>query len=138
MGMRILHLAQRSDWSSATGPDTQGWYRWSTRGRTLDDVGFLHASTSTQLPGVVSRFYADVDLTRYVVLVIDVDRCESGGTPVRWDAVGDDFFPHLYGPLPTAAVVATLVLPTVDGRLDTDALYTGVAGLDVADRAPSV
>lgn len=137
MGVRILHLAERKAWSAVTGPDAEGWYRWSTRGLTLDEVGYLHASTSTQLPGVISRFYADVHLPDYVVLVIDVDRCESGGTPVRWDPVGDDLFPHLYGPLPTVAVVATVALTSRTDALDPAALVSGFAGLDVARHAPT-
>lgn len=136
MAARILHLAERSIWASVTGPDGDGFYRESTRGRTLSDEGFLHASTSAQLPGVVQRFYADVDPADFLILVIDVDRCESGGTPVRWDPVGDDRFPHLYGPLAATAVVATVALPVQDGRPDPDGLAAALAGLDVLEQPP--
>lgn len=137
MAAHVLHLAERSVWASVTGPDGDGFYRVSTRGRTLADEGFLHASTSRQLPGVVQRFYADVDPADFLVLVIDVDRCESGGTPVRWDPVGNDVFPHLYGPLAATAVVATVALPVRDGRLDAEDLVAALAGLDVLDQPPA-
>jgi uncharacterized protein (DUF952 family) len=107
--MRILHLADRGPWSAArAGAD----YTESTRGRSLADEGFLHACTSAQLPGVVQRYYTDADPAAYLLLVVDVDACESAGTPVRWDPVGDDHYPHLYGPLPVAAVVADLAIET--------------------------
>ncbi|MGN6302994.1 MAG: DUF952 domain-containing protein, partial [Angustibacter sp.] len=55
--MRILHAALPDDWSRAR---LDGSYDVSTRGRTLVDEGFIHASTLQQLPGVLDRFYADV------------------------------------------------------------------------------
>ncbi|MTD14513.1 DUF952 domain-containing protein [Nakamurella sp. YIM 132087] len=127
--MRILHLAGLPAWSAVTAPGATTGYTESTRGMDLAEVGFLHASTSAQLPGVIDRFYADVDLATMVVLVIDVDLCEAGGSPVRWDPVGDQEFPHIYGPLPVAAVVATLPpIRDADGGL----APLDLTGLDVA------
>jgi glutathione S-transferase len=42
----IFHLALPEDWQSAF---ETGEYRWSTRGKTLDVVGFIHCSTSVQI-----------------------------------------------------------------------------------------
>lgn len=80
--MRVLHLAELTQWDAA---QTTGAYRWSTRGVTLEQEGFIHASTSTQLPGVARRFYADVDPTEYALLVIDIDLAEQAGTTLRWE-----------------------------------------------------
>ncbi|GGM04131.1 DUF952 domain-containing protein [Nakamurella endophytica] len=130
--MRILHLAERADWDRAVAG---GGYRTSTRGQSLDDAGFLHACTTAQLAGVLERYYADADLGRHVVLVVDVDLCAAAGSPVRWDPVGPagERFPHVYGPLPVPAVVAALpVTRAPDGR----AVVPDVAGLDVAGAPP--
>jgi uncharacterized protein (DUF952 family) len=50
--MTILHLAHRDDWERALAT---GEYRTSTRGATLDDVGFIHASYPDQLPRVADE-----------------------------------------------------------------------------------
>ena len=79
-----------------------GEYRVSTRGATLDEVGFIHAATQEQVDGVQARYYADAgDL---VLLTIDTDRLIS---PWRFDPVGEQEFPHIYGPLNLDAVVRT-------------------------------
>ncbi len=133
--MRVLHLAAAEHWDAA---QTTGQYRWSTRGATLDEVGYVHASTSAQLPGVVRAFYADADPTEYVLLVIDVDAAERAGSSVRWERPpgAESSFPHFYGPLPVSAVVAALPLAAGDppaGRFT----LPDLTGLDVASTPPS-
>ncbi|HZI97979.1 MAG TPA: DUF952 domain-containing protein [Actinomycetales bacterium] len=95
--MRILHLALASDWESARDA---GAYEISTRGLTLAEVGFVHAATADQLPGVAQRFYAEV-AEPLVLLVL-----EAAGSPVRWERTPEGVFPHVHGPVPVAAVVA--------------------------------
>ena len=124
--MRILHVADRSLWAAALTGDS---YQWSTRDRTLQQEGFLHASTAGQLPGVLARYYADVDPADHVLLVIDVEACAAAGSPVRWDPVTDTRFPHIYGPLPVTAVVAQLDLAGPAGVPE-------LAGLDVVADPP--
>ncbi len=96
----VFHLALPGDWSDA---QEVGEYRISTRGRSLDDEGFIHCSTESQLEATANRFYAD--LKSLVVLTVDL----SGvGCEVRWEPPvpgSDELFPHLYGPMPLAAVV---------------------------------
>jgi len=97
----VHHLALPHDWATAVGAGT---YRMSTRGRTLDEVGFVHCATAEQVAGVANRFYADVD--ELVLLTIDPSRT---GVELRWEPPTpgvDELFPHLYGPLPVAAVRA--------------------------------
>ncbi|NEB05538.1 DUF952 domain-containing protein [Streptomyces sp. SID13726] len=96
---RIVHLTERSLWEEARA---RGTYEISTRGRTLQEEGFIHCSTRAQLPGTARRFFAGVaDL---VVLVIDPDRL---GVPLKYEAArpGGEEFPHVYGPIPVDAVV---------------------------------
>ena len=101
--MRILHAALPADWAVA---HENGSYDTSTRGVTLAEADFVHASTAAQLPGVLARFYADVPAVD--LLVIDIERLEHEGATVRWEPVegaGDGRYPHLYGVVPTVAVV---------------------------------
>ncbi|MEH3077232.1 MAG: DUF952 domain-containing protein [Quadrisphaera sp.] len=95
--MRVLHLASRSVWERA---QRDGAYRGSTLGADLEEVGFVHASTADQLPGVVERFYAGEDLADHVLLVVDVGACEAAGSSVRWEGPVEHGgpFPHVYGP----------------------------------------
>jgi uncharacterized protein (DUF952 family) len=75
----------------------------STRGRTLDEEGFIHCSASAaQGIGVARRFYDDAD-EPLVVLTIDPGRVPS---EIRFETPPDasEEFPHIYGPLPIVAV----------------------------------
>jgi uncharacterized protein (DUF952 family) len=96
----IHHLALAADWAAA---QEAGEYRVSTRGATVDEVGFVHAAHAHQVAGVAERYYSDVtdDL---VLLVIDPDRL---GVPVVEEVPpgGTEAFPHVYGPVRVDAVV---------------------------------
>jgi uncharacterized protein (DUF952 family) len=95
----IYHLALAQDWAQA---QRDGQYTASTRGRTLAEEGFIHASTAAQVDQVADAFYRDApDL---VLLVIDTERV---GSPIRYELVPGqaDPYPHIYGPLNPDAVV---------------------------------
>jgi uncharacterized protein (DUF952 family) len=98
---RILHAALPADWAAAR---IAGHYAVSTRGSSLAEVGFIHASTQSQLPGVLEFAYTDLD--DLVLLVLDVEELGAAGSPVRWDDVpgAPKPFPHIYGPVPTTIV----------------------------------
>lgn len=95
---RIFHIATAADWRRTL---ETGTYTTSTVGRTLAEEGFIHASRRDQVQGVFDRYYAGLgeDL---VLLTIDPARLES---EVRVEAVGDDAYPHVYGPINRSAVV---------------------------------
>ncbi len=98
----IFHAALPEDWAAAFAT---GEYTTSTRGMTLAEVGFIHLSTHEQIEGVANHFYGDVD--QLVLLTVDPTRVSA---EIRWEppAPGvDELFPHIYGPLPIAAVVRT-------------------------------
>ncbi|MBM5792085.1 MAG: DUF952 domain-containing protein [Cyanobacteria bacterium M_surface_10_m1_298] len=97
----LYHLALPSDWQQAR---QLGDYRISTRGQSLEQVGFIHASYAHQLEATHQRFYADVSDLR--LLVIDPDRLAAHGVAVRAESApcSGELFPHLFGPLPLDAV----------------------------------
>lgn len=100
----IYHIAQAGDWEQARAA---GEYLVSTRGRSLAEVGFIHASTAAQVAGVANAFYQDAG--ELVVLVIDPGLLTS---PVRFEEVpgAPEAFPHIYGPLNAGAVTGVLPL----------------------------
>jgi len=104
--VRIFHIATVADWEAAR---LSGTYTTSTRGRSLEEEGYLHASREDQWEGVRERFYADVT-EPLVLLVIDTARLD---VPVVEEAPAPgvtETFPHVYGPLRPEAVVETVVL----------------------------
>ncbi len=108
----IWHLALDEQWCAARDV---GRYEWSTLGRTLQEQGYIHASTASQVEGVARSFYAEVDAP-LVLLELDVHALEAAGSPVCWETVpgAPDPFPHVYGPLPLSAVVS--VTPYAVGK----------------------
>jgi uncharacterized protein (DUF952 family)/GNAT superfamily N-acetyltransferase len=114
----LLHLIEPAAWRAAL---TVG----AVRPPSLDEGGFVHLSTPEQVHLPAERLYPGRrDL---VLLVVDPARLSD---PVRWEpGVPADpdgsLFPHLYGPLPTSAVIAVvpyrppvpLVLPAPGDRL---------------------
>jgi uncharacterized protein (DUF952 family) len=99
----IHHVATTADWAAAL---ESGAYTTSTRGVTLEQEGFLHASRADQVGGVYDRYYADAD-EPLVLLTIDTDLLD---VPWREDPVGDDTYPHVYGPLSPVAVIDARLL----------------------------
>jgi uncharacterized protein (DUF952 family) len=104
----ILHFCLASSWD----PGAE-FYAASS----LHTQGFIHCSTVDQLTTPANLLARGVP--GLVVLEID-----PAGLPVRWEP-GDppdeagSLFPHLYGPLPTSAVVAVHDFPPgPDGRFE--------------------
>jgi len=100
----LYHLALAEEWQQALAV---GAYQRSTRGLTIEQVGFLHASHGDQIEATFERFYADAGPVR--LLSIDPQRLGAAGLEVREEPAPEsgELFPHLYGgPLPCAAVLA--------------------------------
>lgn len=93
----LHHLALADDWAGAV---LAGEYTRSTIGRSLAEEGFIHMSRGRQVRATADRFYRG--RTDVVLLTVDPDRL---GAAVVDEAVGDDRFPHLYGPMPVSAVI---------------------------------
>jgi uncharacterized protein (DUF952 family) len=104
--VRIFHIATLADWEAA---QRDGAYRTSTRGVTLAEEGFIHASREDQWEGVRAAFYADVT-EPLVLLEIDTDLL---GVPLVEEPPAPgvtETFPHIYGELAPTAVVAVTPL----------------------------
>lgn len=99
----IYHLAEAAEWEAAL---REGRYTRSTLGRSLEQEGFVHASSDEQWPVVRRRFYANVEGP---LVLLEIDESLVGSPVVQ--EVGDpatgETFPHVYGPIPVAAVVRT-------------------------------
>jgi glutathione S-transferase len=119
----IYHLALTEEWQAG---QRQGSYRRSTRGLSLEQVGFIHASRADQLAATYRRFYGDAGPV--TLLTIDPQRLTA---PLRYEPApqgggdagsvgivmaggkesaeggekGSELFPHIYGPLPLEAVL---------------------------------
>ncbi len=100
---RIFHIATAADWRRTLD---SGTYTTSTVGTTLEEEGFIHASRRDQVQGVFERYYASLD-EDLVLLTIDTTRLAA---EVRVEAVGDDTYPHVYGPINRKAVVDVVPL----------------------------
>jgi uncharacterized protein (DUF952 family) len=106
----LVHLCSAAHWRTA---QTSGEHR----PESLDANGFIHLSTPEQVHLPANRLYAG--RTDLVLLHIDAALLTS---PVRWEpGVATDpdsmVFPHLYGPLPAAAVISiTSYRPDQNGR----------------------
>lgn len=108
----LFHIVDRGVWEAAVAA---GRYEPPS----LSEVGFIHLSSADQVALAAASHYRGVD--GLVVLCIDEDRLDRGrvvfeaGSPPNQHLV----FPHLYGPLPPAAVTDTVDLPCrPDGSFD--------------------
>ena len=100
--MRIFHIATASDWQQA---QASGAYTTSTRGVTLEEEGYIHASRADQWEGVRAAYYADVT-EPLVLLEIDTDLLDA---PVVEEVPAPgmtETFPHVYGAISPLAVVS--------------------------------
>ena len=92
----IYHLTSPEAWAEA---QRTGSYERSTRDATLAEVGFVHCSERDQIPRTLGAFYADLD----EVVLLSV---EETGLDVRREPADGQLFPHVYGAIPVASVVA--------------------------------
>ncbi|MEO5723085.1 MAG: DUF952 domain-containing protein [Ilumatobacteraceae bacterium] len=112
----IFHITDAGRWAQSC---VDGAHTSSTLGVELHEQGFIHCSTTAQVAGVLGRFYRGVP--NLVLLHIDESRLtaplrfEPANGPVTGsdeDPTGDPTsrpagqFPHVYGPIDLAAVVA--------------------------------
>jgi len=100
--MRIFHVTTAAELDAAF---ITGSYRRSTRGASLEEVGFIHLSDAEQLPRVADFLYRDAN-EPLVVLELESDEVLAAGAELRWEDGGaDEDFPHLYGPMELAWVL---------------------------------
>ncbi|MGH3439051.1 MAG: DUF952 domain-containing protein [Sciscionella sp.] len=102
----ILHICGRADFD-ATGA--------SYHAASLATEGFVHCSDPGTVHLPANRIFAG--RTDLVLLQIDPRRLD---VPLRWEpglpeGPAGPWFPHIYGPIPAAAVVAVHDFPACDG-----------------------
>jgi len=90
----IYKICGRAEWQAA---QRQGRYE----GSAVDKRdGFIHFSTVTQLAETAAKHFAGQ--TELMLIAVDA---EALGTSLKWEpSRGGYLFPHLYVPLPVAAV----------------------------------
>lgn len=101
----ILHIALRSLWEQEK--DAEGYLA-----DTLDSEGFIHCSKANQVVAVANTlFLGRKDL---VLLLIDTSSVVS---PILYEGVASEVYPHIYGPLNREAVIAVYdFLPDEQGK----------------------
>jgi len=95
----LFHLSLVDDWAAAqrTGEITD-----STRDVSLAEEGYIHCSFANQVAATAARFYGDLD----TVVLLRIDPALVTSPIVVEDLVGSGVdFPHVYGPIPLAAVI---------------------------------
>ena len=92
----ILHITKRQQWEEAK---PIGFYYSST----LETEGFIHCSTPEQIIQTANHFF--VNQTNLVVLCIQVEKVQP---EIRYEAVDNKYFPHIYGPLNLDAVIQVI------------------------------
>ncbi len=94
--MHIFHIVSMADWDAALAAG-------SYRAPSLDTEGFIHFSYAEQVGATANRYYGAIDHLQ----VLEVDPALVGSElRVEPSPTTGELFPHLYGPLPIAAVVA--------------------------------
>ncbi|BEP13113.1 DUF952 domain-containing protein [Acidothermaceae bacterium B102] len=112
----IYHLSTPAEWAEA---QPAGDYTSSSRDRTLAEEGFIHCSRADQVAGVLERYY--VGAGPLLLLTVDPELLTS---PWQDDEIAPGvFYPHVYGPINVAAVVAvTPLAPAPDGSYEVPVL----------------
>lgn len=109
---RLLHLAVAAEWERAR---SVGSYERSTIDTSLQQEGFIHCSFAHQVQATADRYYRGRD--DIVLLRVDPDLLDV--EVVVEEASSGERYPHVYGPIPVAAVTSAEPVPLApDGRLD--------------------
>ena len=112
------HLALEEEWREAV--ERGGPYSRSTLGKSQREVGFIHCSFASQVETIAHLIYGSRE--DVLLLVIDPSQVHAEVRIENLDG-GRDPFPHIYGELPTKAVVRVATIPLrEDGSLDLEGL----------------
>ena len=97
----FLHLTTQQAWEDA---QKVGVYSLSTKGKTLEDVGFIHGSFADQVEEVAGFVFAG-STEELVVLHLNIENLASHGIEVRIEeASNGKSYPHIYGAIPCELV----------------------------------
>jgi uncharacterized protein (DUF952 family) len=90
----IYRLTSAAEWAAAQAAG-------EFRSPDLDAEGFIHCSERAQILRTANKYYADA----IALTLLEIDERQLGSMVVREDLTGSGTFPHLYAPIPLAAVV---------------------------------
>jgi uncharacterized protein (DUF952 family) len=108
----FFHLTTKQAWEDALAV---GSYSLSTKGKTLEEAGFIHGSFEDQVEEVAGFVFAGSS-EELVLLHLDIDKLVSNGIEVRVEeARNGKSYPHIYG-----AVPCDLVDRVSDAHMNTD------------------
>ncbi|NIJ14520.1 uncharacterized protein (DUF952 family) [Saccharomonospora amisosensis] len=116
----ILHICSEADWAGVA--DSEHY-----RTRSLHEVGFIHCSDLGTVHLPATRLYrgrTDLFLLRIDPQLLDV--------PLRWEPgvppePQSPWFPHVYGPIPKAAVLSVHPFPPLrDGSFQPPSELAGL------------
>ena len=97
----FLHLTTKQAWEDAL---KVGTYSLSTKGKTLEEVGFIHGSFADQVEEVAGFVFAG-STEDLVLLHLEIDKLASSGIEVRIEeARNGNSYPHIYGAVPCELV----------------------------------
>lgn len=91
----ILKILRTNEWHEAEHADYFA-------GAPVDhEDGYIHFSTETQVVETATRYFSGEP----VIHVLAIDPVRLSKAKLKWEpSRGGELFPHLYGPLPMAAV----------------------------------
>ena len=93
----FLHLTTKLAWEDALAV---GVYSLSTKGKTLEEVGFIHGSFADQVEEIAG-FVFEGSTEELVVLLLDSNKLKAAGIEVRVEeASNGKKYPHVYGAIP--------------------------------------
>lgn len=97
----FLHLTTKQAWEDAL---KVGIYSLSTKGKTLEEVGFIHGSFADHVDEVAGFVFAG-STEDLVLLHLEIDKLASNGIEVRVEeASNGKSYPHIYGAIPCKLV----------------------------------
>lgn len=101
----IYRVAELADWHTA---QQTGFFASSD----LAAEGFIHASELYQAEATANRYYAG--RTDIVLLELDESELWVAAVPVKREfaEARNDYFPHVFAPVPLAAIVRALPFQT--------------------------
>lgn len=104
--MKIIILISNPEfWQQA---QTAGEYRRSTLDKTLEEVGFIHATFPDQTMAVIERHFAD--RSEILLLLVDEDKVKASVKHEAPLSGRGGIYPHIYGALNVDAVYETVLL----------------------------
>ena len=90
----IYRIAEQTDWQRAQ-------HNGAFASADLVAEGFIHCSEQHQVARTAKKYYAG----KSALILLEIDETMLGATLLREDLSGSGLFPHVYAPIPLAAVV---------------------------------